>query len=335
MSRSASALARLRERFRETASGFRIYADAHCATHDPGPHLPDSPDRLAAIFEGFAALPTTTPIAFRECLPAGWRELRAVHDDGYLLALESALHSGRPYFMHTDCPLDFGSDDAILASAGLGLALGDGLADGVSGFALTRPPGHHAGPARAEGFCYLNNTALAVARYRARHPGARIAVIDLDLHHGNGTQACLENRPETFFLSLHGDPEALLYPYGGFLSENRDTPGIVRNHPMPEGTSGKRWLAELSCGLDEVVRFDPEVVLIGLGLDGHREDPFGFFLLEDDDFIEALRRIRAALPSVPLGLLLEGGYAPDVVRRLVPSLAAEAAIFFANKKDAR
>lgn len=332
MSRAARALARLREKFPSDDGGLHIFADAHCATHDTGPRLPDSPDRLAEILEGLSELPEDTSICVKTPAPARWDILRTVHDDGYLLALESALHSGRPYFMNTDCPLDFGSDDAILASAGLGIALGDSLAKGVSGIALTRPPGHHASPARAEGFCYLNNTALAVARYRSRHPDARIAVIDLDLHHGNGTQACLENRPRTFFLSIHGNPSELLYPYGGFVSENRDAPGIVRNHPLPEGTTGSRWLDELEHGLDEVARFEPDVVIIGLGLDGHRDDPFAFFLLDDEDFIAALARIRKRFPNRPHGLVLEGGYALPVMRRLIPRLVADGV---ATQKDAR
>lgn len=320
----------LREKFPAGRDGFRVLANADCALHDPPADHTDTPGRLVACLRGLAALPAATPLSLREPPPASWGALRAVHDSGYLLALESSIHSGRPDFMHRDCPLGHGSGEAILAAAGLALALGETLAEGADGLALTRPPGHHAGPARAEGFCFLNHAALAAQRLRSKHPEARVAVVDLDLHHGNGTQACLENIPGTLFFSLHGDPAELLYPNGGFISENRDAPAVVRARPLPAGCDGTVWLAALDEGLAQVAGFRPDAILVSLGLDAHEADPFGFFRLTDEDFVAAIDRIRDLARSRPggparIGLLLEGGYSEPVLERLVPRLVARLA----------
>lgn len=317
----------LREKFPADGGGIRLFVNADCALHDPGRGHAEAPGRLLACLRGLTTLPAATPLALIEPGHAGWSALRIAHDCGYLLALESAIHSGRPHFMHPECPLDHGSGDAILAAAGLALALGGSLAEGVSGFALTRPPGHHAGPARAEGFCFLNHAALAAARLRERRPGARVAVVDLDLHYGNGTRDHLKDIPDTFLLSLHGEPSALMYPHGGFISENQDAPAVVRNRPLPAGCAPDAWLAALDAGLAEVAAFRPDAILVGLGLDGHAEDPFGFFRLDDAAFVAALDRIcdlaqAASGRPAPVGLLLEGGYSEPVLERLIPRLVA-------------
>lgn len=317
----------LRTRFPARPDAFQLLVDADCALHDPHAGTPETPARLDACLRGLLALPQGAGVAVAEPAPAHWRDLAGAHDAGYLHALESALLARRPQFMSGDCPLGDGSLEAILAAAGLALALGDTLARGGAGLALTRPPGHHAGPAKAEGFCFLNHAALAIHRLRQIQPGVRVAVVDLDLHHGNGTQACLRHLPGTFFMSLHADPLAL-YPGSGFVHENQDAPCVVRNFPLPQGTTGSGWLAALEQGLAEADAFAPEAVLVSLGLDGHREDPFGFFALEDTDFVAAMRKLRLLARKRAkgrLGVVLEGGYSLEVLERGLAEVVGECA----------
>ncbi len=307
----------LSARFPARTDAFQLLAGAACALHDPRAGSPEVPARLDACLRGLLALPQGAGVAIAQPAPAHWRDLAGVHDAGYLHALESALLANRPQFMSPDCPLADGSLEAILAAAGLALALGDTLACGGAGLALTRPPGHHAGPAKAEGFCFLNHAALAIHRLRQSQPQARVAVVDIDLHHGNGTQACLRSLPNTFFMSLHADPLAL-YPGSGFAHENADGPCVIRNFPLPHGTAGASWLSTLKQGLAEADEFAPDMVLVSLGFDGHREDPFGFFALEDGDLVAAMRELRLLAQKRAqgrLGVVLEGGYALGVLER--------------------
>lgn len=327
MPTAAALLKDLLARFPARPDAFQLLVNPDCALHDPRAKTPETPARLNACLRGLLALPQGANVAVAQPAPAHWRDLSGVHEAGYLHALESALLARRPQFMSPDCPLDDGSLEAILAAAGLALALGDTLAAGGAGLALTRPPGHHAGPARAEGFCFLNHVALAIHRLRQSRPGARVAVVDIDLHHGNGTQACLRNLPDTFFMSLHADP-LVLYPGSGFAHENQDGPCIVRDFPLPMGTTGATWLATLKRGLAEADAFAPDVVLVSLGLDGHREDPFGFFALEDGDFVAAMRELRLLAKRRAqgiLGVVLEGGYSLGVLERGMAGVVGECA----------
>lgn len=310
----------LAARFPARADAFQLLVAADCAGHDSQGLTPETPQRLHACLRGLLSLPDHARAAVATPPPAHWRDLGGVHDRGYLQALESAILSRRPQFMARDCPLEDDSEEAILGAAGLALALGDLLAQGGAGLALTRPPGHHAGPKKAEGFCYLSLAALTAHRLRQAHPGAKVCVVDIDVHHGNGTQDCLAQVPATFFLSLHGEPQAL-YPHRGFVEENKDAPCIVRNFPLPEGTGGGLWQKALREGLREADAFAPDFVLVSLGLDAHQEDPFAFFTLQDADFASALRDLRLLAhrhAQGRLGLLLEGGYSLAMLERVLP-----------------
>lgn len=316
-------VALLAARFPAGREGFRLLVNADCALHEPHNGGPETPSRLIACLRGLAALPPSAPFAVHSPPPAAWRDLRLAHDAGYVSALESCLLGGRPHFMHPDCSVGYGTDDAVLAAAGLALGLGDTLAAGGSGFAFTRPPGHHAGRAKTGGFCFANHAALVVRRIREKHPGARVAVADIDLHHGDGTQDCLAGEPGVFFASLHAHP-LFLYPGTGFDGEDRDSPAVVRNIPLHEGATGVIWLAALDRALADMEAFRPDFLVVSLGLDGHADDPNAFFRLADEDFLAAASRLRALADrhaSGRLGVLLEGGYSAFVLENLIPRLA--------------
>jgi acetoin utilization deacetylase AcuC-like enzyme len=176
---------------------------------------------------------------------------------------------------------------------------------GATGFAVTRPPGHHALRSRAMGFCLFNNVAIAAARIRAR--GQRVAVLDWDVHHGNGTQEMLIDDEGALYASLHQWP---LYPHEGVVADiEAGAPGTTINVPLPPGTGGDAYRA----ALDEVVipvmsLFEPDWVLVSAGYDAHRADPLADMSLTAADFGWMAWRLAGAFPTERIVLALEGGY---------------------------
>ncbi|MEN9361339.1 MAG: hypothetical protein RL095_2874 [Verrucomicrobiota bacterium] len=305
----------------------RFLHNPECLGHEPPADNPEQPERLKALLARLELLRQEGRIEMIEAAPARFCDLRRIHPSGYVEGLESACLSGRPRFMSLECPLDLGSTEAILAAAGSSFELGRQLAQGHQAFALTRPPGHHAAPNKAEGFCFTNHGAAAAWSLRQEIPGARILHVDIDLHHGNGTQAFVLTDPNACLISLHADP-LQLYPGSGFADETGGGTGqgILINRPLPEGCQGSRWLESLDLALEHsLLHFGPpDAVLVAFGLDGHKDDPFAFFKLEDNDFFAAYRMLRSwadMLASGRLGLHLEGGYNPAVLERVIAGLA--------------
>lgn len=203
--------------------------------------------------------------------------------------------------------------EAALASAACAQGAAAHVAGGArAAFALCRPPGHHATADMYGGYCFLNNAALAAERLRAEG-AARVAVLDVDFHHGNGTQDLFWARGDVLFLSLHGDPMDAFPYYLGFADETGAGAGegCNRNYPLPPGTGYGPWSEALGDALGRVRAFGAEAVVVSLGVDAFRDDPISFFRLESADFLDAGRRIgRLGLPTV---LCLEGGYAVEAV----------------------
>ena len=175
-------------------------------------------------------------------------------------------------------------------------------------FALCRPPGHHAGRALAGGYCYLNNAAVA-AQAALDAGAARVALLDVDYHHGNGSQAIFYDRAELLFVSLHGHPDQE-YPYfSGFAEEAGSGPGegFTLNLPLPWGTAWPDYADALERGLARIRDYGPDLLLVSLGVDSFKDDPISHFRLEHDDF----RRIGAAVAGLgrPALFVMEGGYA--------------------------
>jgi acetoin utilization deacetylase AcuC-like enzyme len=194
-----------------------------------------------------------------------------------------------------------GAVDVALSTADLVLA-GEPVVYG-----LCRPPGHHAGHAVFGGFCYFNNAAIA-AEHLARRTGQRVAVLDVDYHHGNGTQQIFYHRPDVLYVSLHGDP-LRAYPY--FVGHADETgagagQGATLNVPLPLGTTNAQYLAALDEALEALVAFRPATTVVSLGIDTYGQDPLGDFSLTTPVYHEAGRRVAAAAER--LVILQEGGY---------------------------
>jgi len=213
------------------------------------------------------------------------------------------------YSIDAAVPITAGTWIAVRSSADVALTGARLVADGAdSAFALCRPPGHHAGARAMGGFCYLNNAAIA-AQYLRDHGAARVAILDVDYHHGNGTQSIFYDRGDVFFTSLHGDP-AVEYPFFlGYADERGvgDGLGANRNFPLPWGTTGAQYLAALDAAIADIAAFGPDSLVISLGVDTFAEDPISHFKLLGPDFMQIGRRIASL--GRPTLFVMEGGYA--------------------------
>jgi acetoin utilization deacetylase AcuC-like enzyme len=226
-------------------------------------------------------------------------------------------------------PIGPGTWPAAVASACCALTAADGLAaaDDAAGltFALCRPPGHHAAPGAFGGYCYLNNSAIAAQRLLDRGISP-VAVLDVDYHHGNGTQAVFWERPDVLTVSIHADPRQA-YPYfSGHAAEVGAGPGTGANLnlPLPDGTAWPDYAAALDTALAAVTAFRPAALVVALGVDTHAADPISGFALVAGDYTRLGTRIAAL--GMPAVVVLEGGYAlaeigPTVVE-LLTALAA-------------
>jgi acetoin utilization deacetylase AcuC-like enzyme len=208
----------------------------------------------------------------------------------------------------TGTPLVSGTYPAARAAVDVCLTAADLVLDGERVvFGAARPPGHHATRSAYGGFCYFNNAAIT-AEYLVRRTGQRVAVLDLDYHHGNGTQQIFYRRAEVVYVSLHADP-ARAYPYFcGYADETGAGPGLgaTLNIPLPAATSDAQYLDALNVALAAVQRCAPDVTVISLGMDTYGEDPLSDFALTTDVYAECGRRVGAAIGR---GVILqEGGY---------------------------
>lgn len=285
-----------------------------CFDHDPGPYHPESPARLRAVLAALE-LPEFQPL-LREAAPeAPESALRGVHSDEYVDAM-LALTPEPDEHIHLDADTiaSAGTLRAALRSAGGATRGVDAVLEGWArcAFVATRPPGHHAEPARAMGFCLFGNAAIA-ANHARSHGLRRIAVVDFDVHHGNGTQAMFENDPDLFYASSHQFP---CYPGTGRPDE-RGIAGNIVNAPLdPESGSAEfraAWQTILIPALDA---FAPELLIISAGFDAHKADPLAQIHVETEDFAW----LTAALMDVAdrhcggrVVSLLEGGYDLDAL----------------------
>jgi acetoin utilization deacetylase AcuC-like enzyme len=281
--------------------------------HDGGAH-PERPARIMAALDGVADLHLESELVTVVARPAARDDLLRVHDAEYLDELESFSRRGGGS-LDPDTFVTETSWDAAVRAAGAGLAAIDVLESSGEGvaFVVVRPPGHHARRERGMGFCLLNNVAVAAAALVAK--GARVLVLDWDVHHGNGTQEIFWDEPDVLYVSTHQWP---LYPGTGRPEEvgGLDAIGATLNVPVPPGATGDVLLQ----AMDEVVapvveKLRPDWVLVSCGFDAHRADPLAELALTSGDFAALARRAAAfARGAGRLVLFLEGGYDLQAVR---------------------
>jgi acetoin utilization deacetylase AcuC-like enzyme len=279
-----------------------VFTHPACLRHDPGPDHPETPARLRVLLERARRDVTAEVI---EAPAAPFEALLAVHPEGYLRGLEAmSARGGGALFL--DTILNDASWAAAVGAAGAVLAAVDHAHAGRgNAFAAGRPPGHHALAGKGMGFCLLNNVVIA-ARHAQRVGHERVLIVDWDVHHGNGTQALMEQDPALRYVSLHQHP---WYPGTG-MAEERGV-GNVFNVPRGPGRPASLYVDDLwSAIVAATERWTPSLVLVSAGFDAMTGDPLGGFTLEPRDYGDLTIRLRERLTGVPVVGLLEGGYVP-------------------------
>jgi len=277
-----------------------------CLAHDPGPHHVESSGRLQAVMDAIQGIPATelhaAPLASHE-------QVVRVHDDGYWQAVLAAEPEQDRVALDPDTFLSQGSVNAALRASGAACFGVDQVFGGEArnAFCAVRPPGHHAEASLAMGFCLINHVAIAARHALTVHPVQRVAILDFDVHHGNGTQSIFEQSPEVFYVSSHQIP---LYPGTGYSDEVGC--GNILNLPLaPNSGSEDFRKAWTQLGLPAVQAFDPDLILVSAGFDAHELDPLGDLNLQDADFSWITQAICSVAESSCQGRVisvLEGGY---------------------------
>jgi acetoin utilization deacetylase AcuC-like enzyme len=216
----------------------------------------------------------------------------------------------------TSCPISASTWAASLAAASGAIAAADAVSAGEHAYALARPPGHHAYAARAGGHCYLNNAAIAAQRLRA-NGASRVAVLDIDSHHGNGTQGIFWDRSDVFFASIHGDPNGYYPWYIGHAGEIGAGAGLGcnLNIPMAKGSGDTDWLAAIDHALAAIRRFGADAMVVSLGFDASEDEPLRYLSVTQAGFARAGEKIAAT--GLKCALVQEGGYNTEVIGRLL------------------
>ena len=243
-----------------------------------------------------------------DALPLNWA-VRGMRD------IEPDTIDGKLSYFSFDAatPLTAGTWQAARSAVNVALTGAQCLAAGaVSAFSLCRPPGHHAAQDYYGGYCFLNNAAIAAQAMR--DGGAeRIAILDIDYHHGNGTQSIFYSRADVFFASIHGDPRQEFPYFLGYADETGSGAGqgCNANFPLPWDTAADDWFAALHAAIAGVRRYDPETLVVSLGVDTYVDDPISRFRLQRSDYLEVGRQIAAL--RRPTLFVMEGGYAVDAI----------------------
>ena len=288
----------------------------------PTTALPASRDQMGAVHTGDYLDFLANAVAEWDALPDKGAEVVAnIHPVPEMAA--NGARTGNHiiakvgwYTMDLACPIGPGSWEAIKGAAGCALAAADEAAQGRSAYALCRPPGHHAYAARAGGHCYVNNAALAAEALR--YAGAkRVATLDIDSHHGNGTQGIFWERGDVLTISIHGHPD-FYYPWFVGRADEGGAgagEGCNINLPLAHLTGDEGWLGALDHGLTAIRAFGADALVVPLGFDASKDEPLRALSVTEDGFARAGERIAAL--NIPTAITQEGGYNVEVIGTLL------------------
>ncbi len=303
-----------------------IYYDPAFLRHDTGSH-PENAHRLEAIVSNLKSAPFAEKLSWITPAPAEISDIELVHTPEYIRHIENEIKSGAQY-LDTDtvvCPMSWNA--ALMASG----ALVDAVRSSVEGehikaFCAVRPPGHHAEADKAMGFCLFNNVAIG-ARYATSRLGLeKVAIIDFDVHHGNGTQNTFYNDPSVYYISTHQEYH---YPGTGFVDETgaSNATGTNMNIPMHAGDSDEEFFSQFDEHIIPTLRkFSPEIIMVSAGFDAHIDDPLAGLSLTEEGYAGMTRRLCDLADEVCEGRLvsaLEGGYDPRALAKSVEAHVGE------------
>jgi acetoin utilization deacetylase AcuC-like enzyme len=284
-----------------------------CLLHDTGYGHPERADRLRAIDDALAA-PAFKPLKREEAPLADLAAIERLHPQAHVEMVRAAIPARDHAWLDPDTVVSPGSWEAALRATGATIYAVDQVMAGKAdnAFCAVRPPGHHAEPSRAMGFCLFNSVAVAALHARAKHGAKRVAVVDFDVHHGNGTQAAFWTDKDLFYGSTHQMP---LFPGTGALDETGV--GNICNAPLKPGDDGEdfraAWEGRILPALDA---FAPDFLLVSAGFDAHLKDPLAQLRLVEADFGWITERLLEAAAKHTGGKLvstLEGGYDLDAL----------------------
>jgi acetoin utilization deacetylase AcuC-like enzyme len=300
----------------------QLLADERMAAH-AAPGHPERPERLEAAARGVAdaAADLAARLERPDVAPATDADVKRIHPAWFVAALDAGVIRGGGW-IDADTYLGPGSMVAARLAAGgtLAAAIAATRGEALVAFAVVRPPGHHAAEERAAGFCLLNNVAIAAAGLRAAGLAQRIAIVDWDVHHGDGTQAIFDADPDLCYASTHQSP---FYPGTGSATERGIGPAIGTKHnvPLPAGSGddefSQAWLVQLLPAIED---FAPEAILVSAGYDAHRDDPLAMLEVTESGFGTVAQGLGVVVRRLGLdgvSLCLEGGYDLEALRASV------------------
>lgn len=297
-----------------TTTAFITHRD--CWLHDMGAMHPECPGRLSAISDRLIAAGLDMYISFYDAPLATREQIIRVHPEGYLDELLASVPEHGIRHLDPDTAMSPGTMKAALRSAGAGVMATDLVMAGEieNAFCAIRPPGHHAERAKAMGFCFLNNVAIAARHAIDAHGLERVAIVDFDVHHGNGTEDIFRDDPRVMMAGIFQHP---FYPYCG----TDDPSANMHNVPLPAGTRGEAFRQAFADAIIPALRtHNPQMIFISAGFDAHYEDDMGSMGLLEADYVWATEQIKTlaqACGHTRIVSLLEGGYSLSSLARSV------------------